>query len=250
MALVKPPLVTVIPGEPVTAQGWNALVDGLSALYDAVLALGTGALEVSVTFEGAVVPGARVVAEPLSGSGNPIAGVGPFPGRANHLVAGVSDGNWRVHVLADGFEAEVRDVAVPSPAPVAVTLRSAGVAVPDLFGRPAQQALTTLAGLKIELDLILDGTGQEVSRTSLPPTYQNSPVLFQLPAAGTVVNPATQRMRLVLAAAIQVEPTVTMPSLVGLTADEAAAALSRLGLKVGRTQVRTLVRPIPAGPER
>lgn len=247
MALVKPPLVSVSPGQPVTAQGWNSLVSGLSALYDAVLALGTGALEVNVTFAGAAVAGARVIAEPLSGSGSPIVAVGPFGPHTTYRVAGVSDGNWRVHVLADGFKPEVLEVTLTLPlaAPLAVSLTRAGVVVPDLFGLPAQQALTTLGGLGIGLDLILDSTGQEVSRTSLPPTYQNSPVLMQLPSAGIVVNPATMRMRLVLAAAIQVEPTVTMPSLVGLTYDEAVTALNRIGLKVGKTQVRTLVRPLP-----
>lgn len=245
MALVKPPLASVNPGQPVTAQSWNALVAGLRALYDAVLALGTGALEVSVTAQGQPVPGARVVAEPLSAPGNPILAVSPFGPHANFLVAGVSDGSWRVHVRAEGFNAEVRDVNVPGSSPLAIALTPTGKVVPDLFGLPGQQALTMLAGLGITLDLILDSTGQDVPRLSLPPTYQNSPVLFQLPAPGAVIDPATTRMRLVLAAAIQVEPTVTMPSLVGLTYDEAVTALSRIGLKVGKTQVRTVVRPVP-----
>ena len=34
MALVKPPLATVEPGRPVTAQGWNAIIGGLGDLYE------------------------------------------------------------------------------------------------------------------------------------------------------------------------------------------------------------------------
>ena len=49
MPLTKPPLATVSPGEPVTAQGWNAMVNGLSALYDAVRALGGAARDGGVS---------------------------------------------------------------------------------------------------------------------------------------------------------------------------------------------------------
>jgi hypothetical protein len=240
MALVKPPLEQVSAGRPVTAQGWNAIVDGLSALYDAVLALGTSAVQVSITFEGRTVTDARVVAEPLSGTGNPVVAVGPFGSTTNHLLVGVGNGNWRIHVDADGFRPEVREVTVPLADTLTVTLTRAGVLVPDLFGQPAQQALTTLGGLGLLVDLILDATGHEVSRVSLPPTYQNAPVLMQVPDAGTTIDPATGRVRLVLAAALQFEETVTMPSLVGLTYDEVVTALNQLGLKVGRTTMRSI----------
>jgi hypothetical protein len=240
MALVKPPLDRVSAGRPVTAQGWNAIVDGLSALYDAVLALGTGAVPVSVTFEGVAVQEARVVAESLDGTGNPVVAIAPFGTAVHHLLVGVGDGNWRVHVEADGFRPEVRDVTLPLPETLTVALTRAGVVVPDLFGLPAQQALTTLGTLGLQLDLVLDATGHEVSRVSLPPTYQNSPVLVQVPAAGAIIDPATQRVRLVLAAALQLEETVTMPSLIGLTSDEVANVLNRLGLKLGRTTMRTI----------
>jgi beta-lactam-binding protein with PASTA domain len=88
------------------------------------------------------------------------------------------------------------------------------------------------------VDLILDITGHEVPRVPLPPQYQNAPVLGQLPAAGTVVDPATGRLRLVLAAALEAAPVVTMPSLVGLTYDEVVKVLERLGLRVGTTTIR------------
>ena len=48
MPLVKPPLVDAQPGQPITAQDWNVLVDGLSALYDAVLALAGSTVSVTV----------------------------------------------------------------------------------------------------------------------------------------------------------------------------------------------------------
>jgi len=61
---------------------------------------------------------------------------------------------------------------------------------------------------------------------------------MQLPDAGTVIDPATTRVRLVVAAAVREEPIVALPSLVGLTQSEAATALSAVGLRLGKVTVR------------
>ena len=237
MPLVKPPLATVEPGRPVTAQGWNAIIDGLGNLYDAVLAIGQGVVEVAVRSSGETVRGAQVVGVPL-GEGNPVAALPLFGEVEAYQLVGVTAGAWRVHVAAEGFRPEVREVTLPLTAPLVVDLTRSGVAVPDLFGMPAQQALVALAQRDILVDLILDMAGHEVSRLTLPPEYQNSPVLVQLPGAGTIIDPTTERVRLVLAAAIERVPTVTMPSLVGLTQDEVVQVLDRLGLRLGRVTVR------------
>jgi beta-lactam-binding protein with PASTA domain len=63
-------------------------------------------------------------------------------------------------------------------------------------------------------------------------------VLVQLPAAGTVVAAGTGRVRLVLASALRREPVVTMPSLIGLTPNEAKEVLEKVGLTLGSSNVR------------
>ena len=131
-------------------------------------------------------------------------------------------------------------MTVPVTEPVVVNLTLAGVVMPDLFGVTAQDALARLTTAGLTVDLILDITGHEVSRVTLPPHFQNSPVLMQLPDAGEVLDPGTDRVRLVLAVAIDQVPTVTMPSLIGLSADEVATVLNQLGLVLGRTTVRSL----------
>jgi hypothetical protein len=236
--LVKPPLAAVEPGRPITAQGWNAIVGGLSALYDAVLAIGSGSVTVSVQADGAPVPGAQVVAEPV-GDGQPVEGLPLFGSRTTYLVTGVGDGAWRLHVSAPGFLTQVIDVTVPAPDPVVVNLARAGVVVPDLFALPLQGALATLGTVGLDVDLIIDALGHEVSRTQVPAEAQNSPVLLQLPGADAVVDPATTRLQLVVAAAVREEPIVTVPSLVGLTQPEAARALESLGLRLGKITVRS-----------
>jgi hypothetical protein len=237
MPLTKPPLATVTAGEPVTAQGWNALVDGLSDLYDAVIALGGGTLEVAVTEGPTPLAGATVVAEPL-GEGQTVQALPPFGARTSHLLVGLTDGPWRVHVQANGYTAEVREVTMPHTDPLAVAMTIAGVRVPDLFGVGTRAALEQLRAAGIDADVLLDTTGREVSRTSLPPEYVDSPILAQLPSAGVVVPSGTGRVRLVVASALRREPVVTMPSLIGLTLGEANEVLDRLGLRVGVSSVR------------
>jgi hypothetical protein len=239
MALTKPALTNVQPGEPVTAQGWNTIVNGVGDLFDAVLAFGEGILEVSVLFNGDAVGGAQVVAVPATGDLTPIAAVPLYGTAMDYTVVGVTAGQWHVYVDAPGFLEQTQDVTVPASSPLVFNLAAAGVAVPDLFGVVAQDALAQLATLNLDVDIILDVLGHEVSKTSLPPQYQNQPILAQLPAAGSVVDPASHRLRLVIATALDQSPVVTMPSLVGLTYDEVASVLDGLGLKVGKTTVQS-----------
>jgi hypothetical protein len=236
MPLTRPTLASVNPGEPLTAQAWNSLVNGLTGLYDAVIALGGATLEVEVT--GPDPQEATVIAEPL-GEGRATEALPPFGIRTRHLLVGLTDGPWRVHVSAPGFATQQREVTMPVTDPVAVALTVDGVVVPDFFGQPVRGVLDQLRSLGIDADALLDTTGREVSRSALPPEYVDSPVLLQLPEAGAVVPSGTGRVRLVVASALRRDPVVTMPSLVGLSLTEAKQVLDRLGLVLGQSNVRT-----------
>ena len=239
MALTKPALTHVNPGEPVTAQGWNTVLDGVGDLFDAVLAFGQGVLEVSVLFNSNPVDGAQVIAVPATGDLTPIAAVPLYGTVTTYSVVGVTAGQWHVFVDAPGFQAQTQDVTIPASGPLVVNLLAAGVVVPDLFGVTAQDALTQLTTLNLDIDIILDVLGHEVPKTSMPPQYQNQPILDQFPPAGSVVDPSSQRLRLVVSTALDQSPVVTMPSLVGLSYDEVASVLNGLGLKIGKTTVQT-----------
>jgi hypothetical protein len=237
MPLTKPALPEVSPGQPVTAQGWNDIVTGVSDLFDAVLALGGATLDVSVTSGGNAVRGATVVAESL-GQAPAVAAVPPFGARTAYLLAGLTAGTWRVHVAAQGFTTETRDVELPRTDPLVVEMTRAGVVVPDLYGSGFRSAVTTLQGAGLDVDVAFDTTGREIPKTSIPPEYDGAPVLVQQPDAGAVVAAAT-RVRLVVASPLRRDPVVTMPSLVGLTLTETREVLERLGLQVGTTTVRS-----------
>jgi hypothetical protein len=239
MALTKPALTHVNPGEPVTAQGWNTVLDGVGDLFDAVLAFGQGVLEVSVLFNSNPVDGAQVIAVPATGDLTPIAAVPLYGTVTTYSIVGVTAGQWHVFVDAPGFQAQTQDVTIPASDPLVVNLLAAGVVVPDLFGVTAQDALTQLTTLNLDIDIILDVLGHEVPKTSMPPQYQNQPILDQFPPAGSVVDPSSQRLRLVVSTALDQSPVVTMPSLVGLSYDEVASVLDGLGLKIGKTTVQS-----------
>ena len=239
MPLTKPPLPTVEPGRPITAQGWNGIVDGLSALYDEVLAFGRGQLAVSVQSDGQPVANATVVAEPVTGDGSPVDAIPLHGTQVNYLLTGVSEGNWRVFVSAPGFTAQTVETTVPRNDPLVVNLATAGVVVPDLFGLGLQAAVAAMTTAGVDVDLMVDTLGHEISKIAIPAESQNSPVLAQLPPTGAVIDPSTTRMRLVVAAAIVEQPVVTMPSLIGLTQAEAARALEQIGLRLGSMSVRS-----------
>ena len=61
---------------------------------------------------------------------------------------------------------------------------------------------------------------------------------MHLPPAGDPA-PASSGAQLVVSAALEVEPTVVMPSLAGLTLTEARRVLEDLGLVLGEVRTRT-----------
>jgi hypothetical protein len=206
-------------------------------LYDAVNAIGSGTLAVSVVSAGTPVAGALVVATPVAG-GNPVVAAPPAGDRAEYLAVGVGEGQWRVTVQATGFADFTTDAAVtaaPGP-PVVAELVPVGPVVPAVFGQPLQTAFATLVAAGLAVDRIVDALGTEVGQTPIPADYQNVPVLVQLPVAGTRLPP-TDRVQLVVAATVSQAPVVTMPNLAGLTQAEAVRVLEQLGLRVGRITV-------------
>lgn len=237
MALTKPAITQAVPGEPITAQAWNEVVGGVDELFDAVLAIGTGLAEVEVVDDGAPVKGAVVIAEPL-GEGNPVVAVPPFGGRSSHSVVGVNPGNWRLHITADDYQNEIREVELPLNERLVVQVTPLGSATPDLFGISVGEAITMLGGGKNIVERVIDTLGHELSPFAIPEDQLSSPVLFQQPEAGTTMTPEI-RVRLVIAAPVQRKTTVTMPSLVGLEYDEVVEVLDRLGLRVGKTETLT-----------
>ena len=200
MALVKPALPNVSPGQPVTAQGWNAILSAIDDLFDGVNAFGAEAVTVNVTFGSAAVLTAVVVGVPASGQ--PVVAVPPFGTTNSFRLTNLTPGAWTVHVAAPGFQNAQQSITVPVSAPVTISLTSNGtVPMPTLFGLNAVQALSALNSQGIAVQQILDVDGAIISHTSLPNDHTGSKVLSQFPAPGTRVTPASASVGLVLSSA-------------------------------------------------
>jgi hypothetical protein len=238
MSLSKPALAEVSPGQPVTAQGWNAIIDAIDTLYDFALALGTGMVEVSVLDGNTPVSGATVVATPAQG-GLPVAAVPPHGGNRHYILGGLVPGAWVLEVAAAGYKAGSINFDVPLDTPLTVALERSGALMPDLFGMTAISALGELKNRHIATERVIDVTGRELPPAKLPPDAQNALILAQQPANGSVLAPG-DRARLVVSLTVTQEPVVTMPNLTGLTLDETREVLDRSGLVLGKvTTIKT-----------
>lgn len=235
MPLIKPALVHADPGRPVTAQAWNALVDAIGALYDAVDALGGHAVAIDVGDGSGTRSDARIVALPATG-GRAIAAIAPFPGQTAHQLAGLTAGDWQLHVSAPGCADANVTITVPVAAPVTVTLTPNQQRMPDLFGRTLTQALAALATPGFAVEAVLNVTGTSIPKINPPAQHQNAVVLAQMPPAGSWVAAASAQVRLIVSAEME-SSIVTVPNLAGLTLAEATRALAAVGLEIGSTSV-------------
>lgn len=235
MPLTKPALVHADPGRPVTAQAWNAIVDAIGTLYDAVNALGGNALTIEVTAGASARPDARVVAVPAAG-GRAIAAIAPFAGQARHQVAGLVDGNWLLKVSAAGCDDASVPITLPGTSEVTVPLTLSQSVVPDLFGLTVTQALAALATAQLGVDFIVDTAGDAVPKLNPPEPQKNAVVLVQQPAAGGYAAKNASQVRLIVSAQLETA-VVAVPDLTGMSLAQASAALQAAGLDLGTTTI-------------
>jgi beta-lactam-binding protein with PASTA domain len=114
--------------------------------------------------------------------------------------------------------------------------------MPLLFGEPLSTAVSRLKTDAIVLARVVDITGREVAPAN-PGDFAGTIVLAQLPSAGTSLPPGAT-VQLVVSAKLEVEETIEMPSLSGLTLAEVQRVLADLGLQLGT--VKTLkTSPVP-----
>lgn len=234
---INPHIPTPVnPGEPVTAQGWNVIVNAIVALSNYLSSTEASGLVVNITNTLSDPGSLRVTATRDDGAA--FVAVDPVPPGTGWIFTGLRPGPYSLRVEGPGFESKTQQVTVPSTDPVSITLAPRGAFMPALFGTTLQSALQTLKNLNIAVDRILDVVGREVAPGNPASEYTSSPVLVQLPAAGQAVPPEA-RAQLVVATALDVQPTVEMPSLAGLTLAEAQKALEAIGLVLGKVVVKS-----------
>ncbi len=225
---------TVQPGEPLTAQAWNDVLDGVDGLQQYLRAT-MHLVRVRITNPG-LDPGAvRVTATRADGA--PVEAVRPVPPGKDHILTWLEPGAWTVRAEAAGFQAATAPVTVTDAAEstVEMALQPAGAFMPDCFGKPLSEAQAALTTAGIPLVRLVDFTGRELPPKN-PGEDADAPVFVQWPAAGAPV-PSGTGASLVIAVPIQVEAAVEVPSLAGLTQQEAQKALESIGLVLGKVSI-------------
>lgn len=238
--IFDPPFVKTLvsPGEPLTAQAWNDVVNALAQAHTYIESTASSALKVQVTAAGAELGRVRVTA--ISADGIAVDAIAPVPPSTQHVFAGLQPGAYTLCVEAPGFQAATAQVTLPDANVQNIALQPSGGFMPAIFGLTLQEAIASLGNAQIALGRILDITGADVPTANPGAQYTGARVLVQLPLAGTPV-PTGQSVQLVIAATLQSQPSVEMPSLTGLTLAEAQKALEGIGLVLGKVVTKTTV---------
>ncbi|HYI01421.1 PASTA domain-containing protein [Hyalangium sp.] len=225
----------VNPGEPLTAQAWNDLVDGVDSLHQHVEAQ-LHAVRVKIQNPGLDLTTVRVTA--TSASGVSREAVRPVPPATQHVIDGLVPGAYTVHTSAPGFAPTSGTVNIgqTGDATLELALTPTHVPMPDVFGMTLTQARAALSAKAITVSRLLDTQGKNLPPNNPGAEYDLSLVLVQIPPAGSLVGVAGSTVQLAVAVAPKIETTVEVPSLAGLTLAEAKKALEALGLVMGKVK--------------
>jgi hypothetical protein len=222
---------TVQPGEPLTAQAWNDIVNAIDGAYQYLISTAHAIVRVTITNPGIDLAAVRVTAS--SSAGPPVEAVRPIPPGTEHVLSWLEAGAWTITAEAPGYSPATTAVTVAAgdDKPLQMALVKSGAFMPDLFGLTLAAAKASLAQAQIAIERLFDFNGREL----VPNVTDNDdrPVLVQSPPFAAAV-PAGGTARLVIGVPVQVEPAVAVPSLTSLTQQEAQKALEAVGLTLGR----------------
>jgi hypothetical protein len=229
----------VTPGQPLTAQAWNDLVDAIDGIVKFLQAtmhtvhvqIANPELQTQSLLETVRVFAVKAGSPPVEAV-RPIAAGGP------HVISGLEPGSYTVQAEALGYSSASQAVDVSgtgsTDTQVSLALTAAGVFMPSLFGLPLAKAKDQLTALQIKLDRLLDFNGNDMAPATRD--FDNTPVLVQSPLAGAFMK-AGDTAQLVVGVPVKVESGVLVPSLAGLTQIEAQKALEAIGLVMGKVQI-------------
>ena len=230
---------TVNPGEPITSQAWNELVTGIKNLNEFVLANQSAALNVSLTNSDIDTNSVRITA--LRDDGLLVQAVAPVNAGGDFVFATLPPGAYIVSASAAGFSTSSANATIPSEDDLSLSLAPNGAFMPNLVGVELGTALSILKDRDINVERLIDVVGRELPAAKPSSEYTNQPVLVQLPLPGVAVAPE-QSVQIVVSAALQVDDSVEIPTLTGLTLTEARTALEAIGLKLGKVETRQKTR--------
>lgn len=241
--ITPPPLVNASPGDPITSEGWNAVLQAIGLLVDDAN-LQRGTLTVNAHANGNPLRTATVTAAPTGDPARPTRG-GVFVGGSVHAhqIEALQPGAYNLIVEADGFTTSSQAITMPDgggalSVTVDLVANPAVFGVPNLLGHQLTQALGTLSTAGFIVARVIDAHGVDIVPDNVPSGAQTLPVLAQFPLPGT---PATKDVGIFLSTAAHSEVTkkVGVPDIRGMSVAQAKTALEAAGLLLGTTKTVT-----------
>ena len=227
------------PGQPITAQAWNLIIASLTDVIGVLNAQAGQSLRVTVNNPSVPAESIRVTAIAEGVNGAVIEAAPPVPPGTSFTLTGLPSGNYTIRAAAPGFAAATVIATLPGAATADLTMARLAPDMPALFGAALDAALSSLTTAGVVVQRIVDVTGREIAPANPGPAFLKSLVLAQLPVAGDPA-PASVGVQLVVSAALEVEASVVMPPLAGLTLGEARKVLEDIGLVLGNVSTRTI----------
>ncbi|NOZ26536.1 MAG: hypothetical protein GXP39_00600 [Chloroflexi bacterium] len=176
----QPPDLTAYraqPDAPITAVAWNALRAAILGAYERADELATRpgyiTVVVRVRATDALVPETRIARVTVRPADAPDGELPVVRLGARYFIGPADPGDYRVTITpteASGFAPQTREVTVRSGRPTEITIYLAPptpgkVRVPDLFGRPLQEALNHLEAAELRPGRVVDSHGRAVTVT-------------------------------------------------------------------------------------
>ena len=219
----------VNPGEPVTADAWNAIVDGLFEVEQVIKAAG-GMVRVAISNPSFPTDGARVVAYRQNAA--PAQAIAPIPPSTEWIFPRLEPATWTVRAEAPGWTPAEATVTVDgsgtvTPQPVQLAPTMSGAYMPNVLGRLLPDAITALGTIQLR---IVDALGKDLPATGFSTDYNTQPVIMQWPEAGELVKSSGNFI--VVAGVVKQQPLALVPNLSNMTFAQATVALRNVGLNI------------------
>ena len=220
----------VAPGEPVTADAWNAIVDGVFESQAVLKAVGTTA-RVRINAPDLDPSTARVTA--TRAGAPPAEAIRPIAPDTFFVFPRLPEGAYVVKASAPGYtpaegSLTVTAAGAATPDPLELALSRSRAVMPRLLGVKLPAALALIAQVPVR---IVDVAGKDLPRTGFDPSYNDKPVLMQWPLPGELAPASGSEAHLVVATAVAAQ-TTTVPNLSNLNLAQATAALQEAGLEI------------------
>jgi hypothetical protein len=236
---LKPFVRTLVrPGQPLTAQAWNDIVDGIDAAHQ-FLRASLHTVRVRITNAEVDAREVRVVAS--RNDAPPVEAVRPITPNGEHVLSRLEAGAWTITAAAVGFRPASTPVTIADAGDTSIqlALEASARVMPDLFGLRLDAAIKVLGNQGIPFSRLLDFEGTDYAPANPGNEQLGQPVLAQSPSPGALVEASreAQGASLVIAVPARLESVVEVPSLAGLTQAEAKQVLEKLGLRLGKVTV-------------